>query len=279
MSRILVRYLKYSKRAVYIRLLDEIKAIRDSESGPDPVSGDGKLRQLKLLEKRILNEIEESEKREAERKNRKGWDLSKEKGSELFVSDGEIELRPLKEKDRDFYLTINTEWLTEGYGPIDSSLEETEWAITQEKNAFYCLVVYKGAPAGSIFLKDTSEDRWEVGIDLIPEYRYRGIGGRATALFMKKMHEITGREEFRALAYADNTASHRCLEKMGAKLAGLHPMSFDNKKETEGFRDENTDLITPEIISLAEKLEVKPEELLVNLLDYRIIAEDLQNQE
>ena len=59
---------------------------------------------------------------------------------------------------------------------------------------------------------------WEIGIALLPEWRGRGIGWRAQAIFCSYLFENTPVQRIEAATHAENAAERRSLEKAGFTL-------------------------------------------------------------
>jgi len=62
---------------------------------------------------------------------------------------------------------------------------------------------------------------WEIGIALLPEWRGRGIGWRAQAIFCSYLFENTSVQRIEASTHAENAAEQRSLEKAGFTLEGV----------------------------------------------------------
>lgn len=62
---------------------------------------------------------------------------------------------------------------------------------------------------------------WEIGIALLPEWRGRGIGWRAQAMFCSYLFENTSVHRIEAATHAENAAEQRSLEKAGFALEGV----------------------------------------------------------
>ena len=62
---------------------------------------------------------------------------------------------------------------------------------------------------------------WEIGIALLPEWRGRGIGWRAQAIFCSYLFENTPVQRIEASTHAENAAEQRSLEKAGFTLEGI----------------------------------------------------------
>lgn len=212
----------------------------------------------------IHGKIEEEQKRRAS--FGKAWDFSGEKAISVFAEEDDISLVPMKEADREYYLSVRKE-----YWDICHEEETGDWTKTQREESFYCLILLAGEPCGYLGIKDTSKNLWELAVELDKAHCYRGFGGKAVMIFLEKISEITGKTQFQALVESDNQASQKCFEKMGARLIDIFLEAFSDEEEAAAFEEKHLDMITPSMCELAERLEVEPQKLLSHVLDYRII--------
>lgn len=67
----------------------------------------------------------------------------------------------------------------------------------------------------------TQASCWEIGIALLPEWRGRGIGWRAQAIFCSYLFENTPVQRIEAATHAENASEQRSLEKAGFTLEGV----------------------------------------------------------
>lgn len=201
-----------------------------------------------------------------------GWDFRTEKSQGIFAEDHIVQLRPFSKGDERFYFMIR-----EQYKIFEKNFPEEQmivgyWAETQKDSAFYCAIVRirDFTKLGYIALKNTSKNLWEIAIELDREYCHCGYGARAIILFLQKVREITGKNEFQFLVEVDNILCQNCMEKIKAKLVGINNLAFDNEEEARVFEKENLELITEHMKMLAKKLNVVPQKLLSHVLDYRL---------
>lgn len=208
-------------------------------------------------------------------KHGEGWDFDREKGEAIFAENDYVRLIPLTDGDKEFFLKVRRQWDVFIESIIDKQTEkDVTWESTRHKNCFYCIAEDKsGVKLGYIALKDTTRNLWEVALELEREHCYHGYGEIITQLFLRKIREITGKTQFQALVEIENIASQRCLKKMSAKFVDTYRFDFLSEEDAEKFESENMEKITPQMIALAEELDVEPRELLSHVLDYRIIVE------
>lgn len=247
--------------------LNEILGMLNDLKGEDFQTGKEKI--LTRLEEMIA----EAEKRSSESEEiGDGWDFSKEKAEPLFAGDDYICLRPFSMGDERFYSLIR-----EQYKIFDKELPEEQliasyWSETQKKSVFFCVIERTGdhAKLGYIALKNTSKDLWEIAIELDREHCYQGYGTKAIKLFLQKIKEITGRSQFQFLVEVDNIPCQNCMKKVKARLSGIHNLAFNNNQDAEAFEQNNLELITAHMKTLAKDLRVAPKRLLSHVLDYRL---------
>lgn len=202
----------------------------------------------------------------------KCWDFSQERTKPVFIADGTVLLRPLTAKDEEFYAAVR-----EQYSIFQKDLTMAQltdyWSPEIKKtSAFYCVIEVEddSQKIGYIAVKDTSKELWEIAIELDKAHCGQGCGSKAITLFLKRLNEITTKNQFQFLVEVDNIPCQRCMRKAGAELTGLHNFAFDSEEDAEQFEAAHLDLITEHMRTLAAKLGVEPRKLLSHVLDYRI---------
>ena len=86
---------------------------------------------------------------------------------------------------------------------------------------------------GYIAVKDTSKELWEIAIELDNAHCGQGCGSKAITLFLKRLNEITTKNQFQFLVEVDNIPCQNCMKKAGAELLGLHNFAFDSEEDAE----------------------------------------------
>ena len=66
---------------------------------------------------------------------------------------------------------------------------------------------------GYIAVKDTSKELWEIAIELDKAHCGQGCGSKAITLFLKRLNEITTKNQFQFLVEVDNIPCQRCMRK------------------------------------------------------------------
>lgn len=216
------------------------------------------------------------------------WDFTQERRLPVFTVGSGLILRPVNEDDLPEFSRVRNlgamshkdtpqKSIASGILSEDEINEALKKALmdsvrnelTDEKS-FIVAIINQDANqfVGYVSIKDTAVPIWEIAIELLPEWCGKGCGPAAIREFLSAVNKITGKNEFRALVELDNYRSQHCMKKAGAKLTGLFDTVFGDPAIAELFENENTDLITPQIIELANELQLEPKKLLSKVLDY-----------
>lgn len=247
-------------------LIEIISQLEKSENNEEVIS---LVRERIDLIKKELNKNKESSKGEL-------WDFGIEKTQDLLTEDDVLELKPLTADYYDLYIKTRYAYLKYKYNPLYRKLRINE--ITSDEVFFAAAIRKKdNAYIGYVGIKDTTEELWEIAVELLPEYCNNGYGYKTLRLFLKKIAEITenSKMQFRALVEVENIASQKLMRKLGGKLTGIYNYVFHNKDKAKEFEEEHLNEITDHMTELAKELNVEPRKLLSHVLDYRIFAENL----
>lgn len=245
----------------------DLRAMSDAKGSDDYASAHEKLMS------RLDSLIEDSERKLTRwTKTSGGWDLSAEKGRDVFAEDPMLRLRPFSSKDKQLYCEIRKPYRIFKDDIPEDEMIANYWAETQGDAEFFCMVERRsdGQAIGYIALKDTSKDLWEVAIELLPDFCGHGYGPAAILLFLSKMRDITGKRQYNFLVEVDNIPCQLCMGKIQAKLTGIVDLVFCDCEQSERFEEENLDMITEHLEKLAGELGVAPRKLLSHVLDYRL---------
>jgi RimJ/RimL family protein N-acetyltransferase len=253
------------------RSLNEILAMLEEMKGT-PEGEDFQIGKQKILAR--LEEMITEDQRPLSTviRTNNGWDFSKEKAEDILAEDGVVRLRPFSAGDEQFYFQIREQYRIFNTKNIpEEKLIAGYWDEAQQSSAFYCVIerVSDAAKMGYIALKDTSKDIWEIAIELDSAYCHQGYGTRAIMLFLRKIGEITPKSRFQFLVEVDNIPCQSCMKKLNAELVGIHNLAFDCEEDAETFEARNLNMITEHMRTLAGKLDVSPQKLLSQVLDYR----------
>lgn len=196
--------------------------------------------------------------------------------NETFAEDSEILLRVMTKKDAGLYLTALREY---PYMP-DPGCRGREFlqaflADAFRDERFFCAAYEKRKMryVGYAGINDLRAPELELAVIILEKYRRKGYGTRIVRLLTERARELTGIEEFFALAETENRASHGFLESAGFVPYGLVP-PFEGISDDLLSLLEETDgeEIDEDIERTAEKFGVEPKKLLSHVAKYRLDA-------
>lgn len=204
------------------------------------------------------------------------WDFSREKELSVFAQDDNIALCPITSHDEEFYRSIRMQYsliYRSAYYTAEEHKTDLFLSEALAPEVFYCIIrsQKENIPIGYLGLKDTSNELWELAIELDGEYTRQGFGPRSIRLYLNELWRITGKAEFKARVEVDNIPSQKCFEQLGAKLVGLcDSVALKTDEEKQHFEEGHLDLIDAHLTELANRLGVEPRKLLSHVLEYRL---------
>ena len=207
------------------------------------------------------------------REEGKPWDFSKEKALSVFAENDGICLVPFREEHYEGYFLAreeNSAWADGYFGDKDS--KDREWHDIMSDYSFPCAVIQKedGSFAGYVHIFNTVPKVWEISIELLKPYTGKGIGCQSLVLFMNRITELTGKQEYMFRVTPDNIACQKMMSKLNARLIGLHNYYFADEEEAKQFGETHRELITDQIKHLAGQMDVSTEEVISHVLEYRL---------
>ena len=204
------------------------------------------------------------------------WDFTVEKSELIFAEDDTILITPLNEKYIDDYFSVRAE-NTIGVGDYvsDQDLRCNVWKSMMAEYTFPCAVIKKedSTFVGYVNIVDTTASVWEISIELLTRYIGHGIGYNSLNLFLNQITALTGKHEFRFLVAPDNYACQKLMNKLNAQLIGLHQFYFADDNEAKQFGKSHHELITPQIEALATEIGCSAEDVISQVLDYRLFLD------
>lgn len=143
--------------------------------------------------------------------------MSDNMAREMYASDGVITLYPLAEEDRAHFFTLRKQCSDMPKSYEDADFCEKYWKKnTQSDHLDFSVYDAAGEYCGNLELQKPESAHPEIGIELLEEKRYRGIGGRAVKLLAKTDYADRQPVYYLLTVTSDNTASIRMIEKLGA---------------------------------------------------------------
>lgn len=133
-----------------------------------------------------------------------------------YAENGQFVLKRLQENDKENYMNLkmNTSSIPKAY-ENEVFFEETWKNSLRDKDLNLSLFTKDtNLYLGNLMLKNFSSDIQEIGIDIVREYRNKGVGYKAVELLMNHAKAVSGASEFEVKVYSDNVASKRLFENL-----------------------------------------------------------------
>ena len=183
---------------------------------------------------------------------------------------GWLILRKVEEADRDGYIGLQ-----KAYNLMKSMLKEETycdmvWREHQEPKALMFSIIKDGQYIGYCGIKNTSQEPWEIAIEILPDWTNQGIGRIAIDGMLDAVKARLGINQFRVRINPGNHASQKMFEKLGAIPNGISEFLIHDKATLEKCEEDNLHLIDADTISLAGKFGVEPRKLLSHILEYSL---------
>ena len=131
-------------------------------------------------------------------------------------------------------------------------------------------IIKDGQYIGYCGIKNTSQEPWEIAIEILPDWTNQGIGRIAIDGMLDAVKARLGINQFRVRIDPGNHASQKMFEKLGAIPNGISEFLIHDKATLEKCEEDNLHLIDADTISLAGKFGVEPRKLLSHILEYSL---------
>lgn len=140
----------------------------------------------------------------------------------VYASDGEYFIREFSDEEKDNYMKLMfpENDISEFYQKEEN--RELFWRFARNlKEIDYSIYNARGEYCGSLELKNYDTATPEIGINLLENYRNKGIAVKTIKMLAKKYYEENASIEYYALRVSSyNLHSQHVMEKLGAELAG-----------------------------------------------------------
>lgn len=191
------------------------------------------------------------------------------KAGEMLFSD-EFSMRKVMPSDIDGYISLQRH-----YSSIKSMLNSETycnilWKEYTQARAFMLTIEHGGEYVGYCGIKDTTQNPWEIAIELLPQWTNQGVGGKVLSTMLDAMKERLNITEYRVRIDPSNYASQHLFEKLGAVPNGISEFWIHDADTLARCEEENLMHITEQTVEVAEKFHVEPRRLLSHVLEYRL---------
>jgi len=261
-----------SKRAARISLEDIVQKVTDIFEAEDGRSFEEKKQEVR----EYLNSQENTQLAErvlaAAINDETGrcWKEKFWKEGDILQTDTHISLRKVRETDRESFIDLQRET-----SMMKSMLKEEAYRTMlwnehiQDKSLMLAIEV-DGEYVGYCGINNLSRDKWEIAIELRKKWRYKGIGYVAISIMLSEIKSRLNVNEFRVKIDADNYASQRLFEKLGAVPNGIAEYMLHKEEDILRCEEENLEAIDENLIQVAKKFDVEPRKLLSHVLEYKL---------
>ena len=181
-----------------------------------------------------------------------------------------IHIRKVMDSDKDKYIDLQKET-----SAVKSMLQEKAYQNMlwkehiQDKSLMFTIEV-DGEYAGFCGINNLALENWEIAIELLTNYRNKGVGYIAIGIMLSEIKTRLGVKTFRVKIYSDNYASQRLFEKLGATPYGIAEFMLHKEEDIMRCKEENLNEINDRLIQTAKKFNVEPRKLLSHVLEYEL---------
>lgn len=139
---------------------------------------------------------------------------------DIYVSDGEYFLIKFSDEEKENYMKLMFPENNTSEFYMEKDNRELFWRVTHSlKEIDYSIYDAVGEYCGNLELKNYDTATPEMGINLLENYKNRGIAGRVIKMLAKKYYEENSTIEYYVLkVFSYNLHSRHVIEKMGAEL-------------------------------------------------------------
>ena len=133
----------------------------------------------------------------------------------FFAEDENIRIRRLNEDDKEVFMRLKIDVSGISMAYMEPSFYEYSWNdyLKGEDLVLSLFSKESGDFLGTVMLKNLHDEIQEVGIDIVREFRNRGIGFAAVSLLLKRAKECSGKSRYQVRIYSNNVASRTLFSK------------------------------------------------------------------
>lgn len=244
-------------------MVERVKSILNREDGR---SVEEKMKEVgTYLNGQIqLHKEKETDTAAGERIIEKFWNDS------IQVQKGQIRLRKVCKDDKYKFFELQSENSIIPDMFHDKLFKEDVWKEHISCPTLACTILHNDEYVGYCAIKDVTRTEWEISIETLKYWHGKGIGYEAIKTFLTMVKERLQVDTFRVRIEADNYASQRLFEKLGAVPNGLSEFLLHNPEEMIKCEERLLHLIDERMIEVANKFQVEPRKLLTHVLEYKL---------
>lgn len=261
-----------SKRAVKMSLEDSVQKVMDILEAEDGRSFEEKKQEVieylkgqedTILAKRVLETAINDE-------TGRCWKEKFWKEGDILQTDAHISLRKVRETDRESFIDLQRETFMMKSMLKEEAYRTMLWNEHIQDKSLMLAIEVDGEYAGYCGINNLSRDKWEIAIELRKKWRYKGIGYVAISTMLSEIKLRLNVNDFRVKIDADNYASQRLFEKLGAVPNRIAEFMLHKEEDILRCEEENLEAIDDNLIQVAKKFGVEPRKLLSHVLEYKL---------
>lgn len=219
-----------------------------------------------LLAKRLIDIATADE--IGEKIYRKFWKME-----EYITIENNTILRKVQDLDKDIFIELQKE-----NNIVKSMLKEEAyhnmlWNEHIEHKALMFSIMVNNEYVGYCGIKNTTHEQWEIAIEILNKWKYKGIGYKAISAMLNEIRSRLNVSEFRVRIDVENYPSQRLFEKLGAEPNGISEFMLHDEADIHRCEEENIYLLdeNERMEELARRFNVEPRKLLSHVLEYKLI--------
>ena len=181
-----------------------------------------------------------------------------------------ILLRYVQEKDREDFLNLRKNYAIMESMFKHEELRDSMWREHTEERSLMLSIEQNGTYVGYCGIQDLTKSVWEISIELMPTRLRQGIGFAALTTMLNELKARLWVNSFRIRIEPTNYASQKLFEKLGAIPNGISELWIHDQEALKQLENENQHLINDDLIAVAKKFSVQPQQLLSHVLEYNL---------
>lgn len=144
------------------------------------------------------------------------------------------------------------------------------WNEHIEYKALMFSIIVNNEYVGYCGIKNTTHEQWEIAIEILNEWKHKGIGYKAISVMLDEIKNRLNVSEFRVRIDVKNYPSQKLFEKLGAEPNGISEFMLHGESDIIRCEEENIYMIDNRMLELAKKFNVEPRRLLSHVLEYKL---------
>ncbi|MEH2944041.1 GNAT family N-acetyltransferase [Lachnospiraceae bacterium KK002] len=139
-----------------------------------------------------------------------------------------------------------------------------------EYKALMFWIIVNGEYAGYCGIKNIMHEQWEIAIEILNKWKYKGIGYKAISVMSDEIKNWLNMLKFRVRIDVENYPGQRLFEKPGAEPNGISEFLLHEEADIRRCEEENIHLLDKRMQQLAKQFNVEPRKLLSHVLEYKL---------